>query len=88
MSKRTPPRPPRSALRYAKLLRKEQTLAEMILWGKLRNRGLLDLKFRRQHPIGRYIVDFFCSSKDLIVEVDGGVHAERKVYDRLRTEWL
>lgn len=88
MSKRTPSRPTRYALRRAKLLRKDQTLAETILWGKLRNRGLLDLKFRRQHPIGRYIVDFFCSSKNMIVEVDGGVHVERKVHDRLRTEWL
>lgn len=88
MSKRTPSRPTRYALRRAKLLRKDQTLAETILWGKLRNRGLLDLKFRRQHPIGRYIVDFFCSSKNMIVEVDGGVHVERKVHDRLRKEWL
>ncbi|HYO12984.1 MAG TPA: endonuclease domain-containing protein [Thermoanaerobaculia bacterium] len=57
-------------------LRREQTLSETILWELLRDRQLVELKFRRQHPIGPYIADFCCHEVRLIVEVDGGVHQD------------
>ncbi len=58
----------------AKELRKTMTKTEAILWEKLRNRRLAGLKFRRQHPVEIFIVDFFCPEKMLVVEVDGGIH--------------
>ncbi|MBN1657212.1 MAG: endonuclease domain-containing protein [Anaerolineae bacterium] len=74
----------------ARELRREQTPAEQILWRRLRGAQLAGYKFRRQHPIGRFIVDFCCASARLIVEVDGDVHAEngQAAYDVARTECL
>ena len=60
----------------ARELRVSSTEAERRLWQKLRNRQLAGVKFRRQRPIGRYIVDFVCVESRLIVELDGGQHAE------------
>jgi very-short-patch-repair endonuclease len=60
----------------ARKLRKEQTEAERRLWWHLRNRQLEGWKFRRQFPIGHYIVDFACIDARLIVELDGGQHSE------------
>jgi very-short-patch-repair endonuclease len=57
-----------------KVLRKEMTDAEMVLWGILKNKNLNGRKFRRQHSIGNYIVDFYCSSEKLIIELDGQHH--------------
>jgi type I restriction enzyme R subunit len=57
-------------------LRKTQTPAEEVMWELLRNRQVADLKFRRQHQIGPYIVDFFCNDLSLVVELDGEVHSE------------
>ncbi len=71
-----------------KALRSNQTEAEERLWYHLRAHRFMDLKFKRQKPIGRYIVDFVCLEQRLIVEIDGGQHAEQKSYDDLRTEWL
>ena len=56
-------------------LRAGATTGEALLWRLLRNRGL-EAKFRRQHPIGSYIVDFYCREARLVIEVDGGGHAE------------
>lgn len=56
-------------------LRQESTPAEDFLWQHIRNRKLNQLKFKRQHSIGNYVVDFYCASKRLIIEVDGAVHA-------------
>ena len=56
-------------------LRKEMTPAEQRLWFKLNQKQLLGLKFRRQHGIGPYIVDFYCPEKKIVIEVDGDVHA-------------
>ncbi|MFQ6606825.1 MAG: endonuclease domain-containing protein [Fidelibacterota bacterium] len=69
-------------------MRKHPTKSENILWAALRNRNLAGLKFYRQHPFGRFIVDFYCHEKRLVVEVDGGIHRNREVrdYDRLRQE--
>jgi very-short-patch-repair endonuclease len=60
----------------ARTLRKESTDAERWLWQQLPNRELLGWKFRRQHPIGRYVVDFLCIEKKIIIELDGSQHAE------------
>ncbi|MCU4156718.1 endonuclease domain-containing protein [Carboxylicivirga sp. A043] len=72
----------------AKLLRKELTTAEKVLWNKLRNRQLNGLKFRRQHPIDIFIADFYCHEKKLVVEVDGQIHNKQKEYDEGRTAEL
>ena len=58
----------------AKRLRNSMTEAERILWSRIRNNRLNGYKFRRQHPIGQYIADFYCHGKRLIVEVDGMIH--------------
>lgn len=67
----------------AKELRKRMTPAEKILWEKLRGKSLGELKFRRQHPISKYIVDFYCHSEKLVIELDGSVHdlLDQKEYD-------
>jgi very-short-patch-repair endonuclease len=64
--------------------------AEFRLWCELRNRGLDGLRFRRQHPVGPYIVDFFCPERNLIVEVDGEQHSmePNRRADLARTRWL
>jgi very-short-patch-repair endonuclease len=74
----------------AKRLREEMTVAEKILWNHLRKRQLNNTRFKRQHPIGLYIVDFYCHAAKLVIEVDGEIHNsdERIVYDRLRTHEL
>ena len=72
----------------ARTLRKESTDAERWLWQRLRHRELLGWKFRRQHPIGRYIVDFVCIEKRIIIELDGSQHAENQITDSARSEYL
>ncbi len=74
---------------FARENRKNMTLAECVLWEAIRN-GNLGRKFLRQHIIGDYIVDFLCRDKKLIIEVDGGYHAERKQHenDEVRASWL
>jgi very-short-patch-repair endonuclease len=72
----------------ARALRKNPTEAERSLWKHLRLRQLHGHKFRRQQPLGRYIVDFVCFEKKLIIEVDGGQHAERFPSDAARMAWL
>jgi very-short-patch-repair endonuclease len=58
----------------AKILKHNQTKAEMIMWQVLRGRQLNGMKFRRQHPIGRFIVDFYCHEYKLVIELDGEIH--------------
>jgi very-short-patch-repair endonuclease len=72
----------------ARELRKSSTPAEQQLWQALRNRNLGDYKFRRQHPIGPYIADFFCAEVGLVVEIDGSGHLDHITYDQDRTDWL
>jgi very-short-patch-repair endonuclease len=72
----------------ARELRNNPTEAERTLWKHLRLRQLEGQKFRRQVPLGRYIVDFVCIEKRLIIEVDGGQHSEMAVTDAKRTLWL
>jgi adenine-specific DNA-methyltransferase len=72
----------------ARALRKRPTEAESKLWAGLRELGPAGYKFRRQSPVGRYVCDFVCFSRKLIVEVDGSQHAENTVGDQQRTKWL
>ena len=76
------------ANRNARALRANQTEAESRLWRRLRDRQLAGAKFRRQAPIGPYIADFVCLAAKLIVEIDGGQHAENAAADAARTAWL
>jgi len=77
-----------STVPTARRLRRHQTDAERILWFRLRDRRLGGWKFKRQVPIDRFFVDFFCADGKLIVEIDGGQHDQRKEHDRNRTEVL
>ena len=71
-----------------KQLRSNSTDAERNLWAHIRNRRLEGWKFRRQLPVGQYIVDFACPELRLIIEIDGGQHAEQVLYDLGRTKFL
>lgn len=72
----------------ARHLRQNMTEAERALWAQLRRRQAGGSRFRRQAPVGNYIVDFLCLETRLIVEVDGGQHAARTEQDPKRTRWL
>jgi len=74
----------------ARILRKQQTPAEGLLWELLRDRRFMNLKFRRQHQIGGYVVDFYCDEKKLVIELDGAVHdtSGRKKIDQKRDSYL
>src|SRR3989338_5376772 len=71
-------------------LRKKETPAEHIFWQKIRNRQLSDLKFRRQHSIGNYVVDFYCQDHRLVIEIDGDIHylEDRPRRDKERTKHI
>ena len=80
-----------SKIHFARYLRKKQTIPETRLWERIRGRKLNGFKFRRQHPIARkYIVDFYCAEKKLIIEIDGSIHslAENKFSDKTRENFL
>jgi very-short-patch-repair endonuclease len=72
----------------AREMRKDMTEAEKALWARIRRQQVDGLRFRKQHPIGRYIVDFCCFESRLIIEVDGDVHDGREEYDRNRDAFL
>lgn len=77
-----------ASIARARNLRQTQTYAEAALWEILRAGRLNGWKFRRQHPIGRYVADFACPQARLVIELDGGVHREeeQELRDLLRTE--
>jgi very-short-patch-repair endonuclease len=81
---------PEYILTFARTLRNKQTDAENLLWLMLRDRRLAGFKFRREHPVGRYIIDFYCHEAKLAIELDGGGHNEdqTKEYDQLRSKEL
>ena len=83
-------RGPIVTFKRARSLRAKMTLPEVLLWQALRRRRLAGLRFRRQHPIGPYILDFYCTSTRLAVEIDGSVHdsAEQIRHDERRSAWL
>ena len=74
----------------ARLLRKKTTDTERILWRHLRNRNFAGYKFRRQHPLDSYVLDFYCPAAKLAIELDGGGHNYRvgQIRDRTRSEFL
>ena len=72
----------------ARALRREATFPERLIWSRLRNGKLAGLKFRRQHTIGPFIVDFCCLGARLVVELDGLSHVGRAAYDDVRTTEL
>ena len=74
----------------ARQLRKQSTDAERLLWRHLRSRQLNGYKFRRQQPIGRFILDFVCFERRFVVELDGGHHndGQQGIHDAERSKWL
>jgi len=69
-------------------MRKEPTVAENLLWQELRSHKLHNLKFRRQHSINKFIVDFYCREIKLIIKVDGEIHTFQRENDLIRQEFL
>ena len=72
----------------AKELRKNMTESEKTLWSYIRNKQMNGLHFRRQHPYGIYILDFYCFKANLVIEIDGMIHLKRSDYDMERTKYL
>ena len=83
-----PQKIPEDLKAYAREMRKTMPTAEQLLWSLLRNRRMAGVKFRRQHPIGRYILDFYCTEKQLAIELDGGQHSEQQTCDQHRDAYL
>ena len=83
-------RAPKKTFGRAREFRRAMTLPEVVLWQALRKGRLADLRFRRQHPVGPYILDFYCPSACLAVEVDGSAHdtAAQFRHDKRRDVWL
>jgi very-short-patch-repair endonuclease len=76
------------AIEFARTLRQAPTAAEKKVWRWLRHRQLRRFKFRRQHPVGPYVLDFYCPELRLCIEVDGAVHDYRYAKDVVRTQFL
>ncbi len=84
------------ALIVSRDLRKNQTMAEIVFWEKVKDKKFLGYKFLRQHPLFYeyydkkkfFIADFYCRDLKLVVEIDGGIHEQQKDYDRIRSEIL
>jgi very-short-patch-repair endonuclease len=74
--------------RAAREHRREPTEAEARLWASLRRNQLAGIGLRRQHPVGAFILDFYCPAKRLCVELDGPIHEHRQEHDAMRTESL
>jgi very-short-patch-repair endonuclease len=79
---------PKHMIDRARELRQEGTPPEELLWMALRNGQIAGLKFRRQHPIGKYVADFYCHSAGLVVEIDGMSHVDRHEEDQERIALL
>ncbi|MGC9455835.1 MAG: endonuclease domain-containing protein [Phycisphaerae bacterium] len=75
-------------IQRARQLRRSSSFPERLLWSRLRNGRCAGLKFRRQHPIGPYVADFFCPSAGVVIELDGRSHDEQVDYDRVRQEFI
>lgn len=83
-----PAKLPEDLRTWAREMRVGMTDAEALLWRLLRDRRIEGAKFRRQHPMGRYILDFYCVEKKLCIELDGGQHSDAAGYDVQRDQWL
>jgi very-short-patch-repair endonuclease len=79
---------PKKNIKLAKTLRKKMTEAERKLWGRLKTKQIEGLRFRRQEPIGEYIVDFACYEKRIIIELDGDGHLLKVEKDNERDDWF
>jgi len=81
---------PRTTKDHAKALRKDLSLPEVLLWKAIKGRKLMGLPFRKQHPIGPYVLDFYCQAARLAVEIDGASHCfgDRPRRDEARDAWL
>ncbi|MFA7263604.1 MAG: endonuclease domain-containing protein [Caulobacter sp.] len=81
---------PLSTITLARSLRKSMTWSEQRLWHALRGKRLNGVRFRRQHVLGPYVVDFFCSASQLAIEIDGGIHEgdDRQLHDAQRDAWM
>jgi very-short-patch-repair endonuclease len=88
MSQHRPHRVAPKLLAFAREMRHQSAPAENILWQCLRGRQLNGFKFRRQHAIGGYILDFFCAECGLVIELDGDSHSDRVTHDEVRTQIL
>ncbi|MBA4064782.1 MAG: hypothetical protein C0501_13925 [Isosphaera sp.] len=73
---------------FARAMRKDPTPAERILWRLVRHRRLAGYRFRRQHPFGPYVLDFYCPVATLVVELDGDTHTGREERDKTRDDFL
>jgi very-short-patch-repair endonuclease len=74
--------------RRAKELRQRMTVAERYVWTMLRKQRQRGFHFRRQHPVGRFILDFYCAEAKLCIEIDGPIHDDQRERDAERTAWL
>jgi very-short-patch-repair endonuclease len=83
-----PPEIRRKMVEIAREFRKEPTLSENILWNALRGKKLDGIKFRRQQPVGYFVVDFYNSAHRLVVEIDGPIHQSQKEVDQARQDIL
>ena len=83
-----PAKLPEDIRTWAREMRGRMTDAEALLWYLLRNRRVAGAKFRRQRPVGRYILDYYCVEKKLVIELDGGQHGETTDYNCHRDDWL
>ena len=81
-------RTPKYIIELAKEMRKNLTPSEKVLWHELQNKKLNGYKFRNQHPISRYILDFYCHKCLLAVEIDGGIDKFKKDYDEYRDKYM
>ena len=81
---------PRTTKDFAKGLRRQMSLPEVLLWKAIKGRKLIGLQFRKQHPVGPYVLDFYCDARKLAIEVDGGSHGfgDRPERDGRRDTWL
>jgi len=79
---------PKYVIELAREQRKNLTETEQLMWSKLRNKQLHGYRFRCQHPIYRYILDFYCHKAMLAIEIDGDIHNFRKEYDNYRDEFV
>jgi very-short-patch-repair endonuclease len=79
-----------AAIQNARSLRRSATIPERVLWNALRHRKLGGWKFRRQHPVGPFVLDFFCREKSIAIELDGDIHSQKEtaIYDLERTRYF
>lgn len=79
---------PEYIIKLAQEMRRNPEPCEKLLWDRLKEKQINGFKFRRQHPVYRYILDFYCHEKKIAIEVDGMIHSQRKDYDDYRDDFL